>query len=63
MMPINSRTYWNIINRDHEVKDLTYMVAFARVFSGKLEKGQKLMVMGPTHGFQGKQDITEVELG
>nr|XP_039271677.1 elongation factor-like GTPase 1 [Styela clava] len=36
-------------NKDNEISDSPHFVAFARVFSGTLKKGQELFLLGPKH--------------
>ena len=62
MQPISSRVY-DIVTRAPEKSEQSIrFVAFSRVFSGTLKKGQTIFVMGPKHGVNGQVDIKEVKI-
>lgn len=37
-------------------------IAFSRVFSGTLKRGQEIWVIGPKHGLNGQEDIKKTKI-
>lgn len=62
MQPISSRLY-DIVTRAQVKSELPVRsIAFSKVFSGKLKRGQTIYVMGPKHGINDQVDIKEAKI-
>lgn len=59
MQPVSSRLYDVVTRAQVPSTGPVRSIAFSRVFSGCLTKGQKVFVMGPKHGLNGQVDMKE----
>lgn len=62
MQPVSSRLYDIVTRAQDKSVSSVRMVAFSRVFSGCLHRGQTVYVMGPKHGLNGQIDILEAKI-
>lgn len=62
MQPMSSKLY-DIVTRAQEKSESSVRsIAFSRVFSGTLKRGQAIKVIGPKHGIDGQEDIREAKI-